>query len=62
MAADFGLVYPLWNHTRAADSLLDRVVGEVGIDHLTVPVVTGAQTQFRLSGGFESPYFHTEGG
>lgn len=62
MAADFGLVYPLWNHTRAADSLLDRVVGEVGIDHLTVPVVTGEQTQFRLSGGFESPYFHTEGG
>lgn len=62
MAGDFGLVYPLWNHTRAADNLLDRVVGEVGIDHLTVPVVTGEQTQFRLSGGFESPYFHTEGG
>lgn len=62
MAVDFGLVYPPWNHTKAAGNLLDRVVGEVGIDHLTVPAVTGEQTQFRLIGGFESPYFHTEGG
>ena len=62
MAGDFGLVYPPWNHSTKRDNLLDRVAGEVGIDHLTVPVVTGEQTQFRLSGGFETPYFHTAGG
>ena len=62
MAGDFGLVYPPWNHSTKSDNLLDRVVGEVGIDHLTVPVVTGEQAQFRLSGGFETPYFHTAGG
>ncbi|MCH8806966.1 MAG: hypothetical protein IH986_12865 [Planctomycetes bacterium] len=62
MAGDFGIVYPLWNHIADAGGFLDRVAGEVGIDHLTIPVVTGPWTQFRLRLLPESPYFHTEGG
>jgi hypothetical protein len=62
MAATFGLVYPPWNHTTRPDGLLERAAGEVGIDHLTVPVIAGERTQFRLWGGYESPHFHTEGG
>lgn len=62
MAAEFGLYYPPWNYTGKPDDLLDRVAGEVGIDHVTVPVVTGEQTQFRLSRLHDEPYFHTEGG
>lgn len=62
MAGDFGIVYPLWNHIADAGDFLDRVAGEVGIDHLTIPVVSGPWTQFRLRLLPESPYFHTEGG
>jgi hypothetical protein len=62
MGAEFGLYYPPWNWTGKPDDLLERVAGEVGIDHVTVPVVTGEVTQFRLCGAFEQPYFHTEGG
>lgn len=62
MSVSFGLVYPLWNHTREPGGLLDRVVGEVGIDHLTIPVLTGPHEQFRLWWFPEGPYFHTEGG
>lgn len=62
MAGDFGIVYPLWNHIADAGDFLDRVTGEVGIDHLTIPVVTGPWTQFRWRLLPESPYFHTEGG
>ncbi len=62
MAAAFGIVYPLWDFVADEGALLDRVAGEVGIQYLTVPVVTGARTQFRLAGGGETPHFHTEGG
>ncbi len=62
MAVEFGLYYPPWNYTGKPDDLLDRVAGEVGIDHVTIPVVTGEQTQFRLSRLHDEPYFHTEGG
>lgn len=62
MAAEFGIVYPLWDAASDDGRLLEQVAGEVGIDHLTVPVVTGAQTQFRLARGHETPHFHTEGG
>ena len=62
MAAEFGLYYPPWNYTGKPDDLLERVAGEVGIDHVTIPVVTGEQTQFRLSRLHDEPYFHTEGG
>jgi len=62
MPVSFGLVYPLWNHTREPGGLLDRVVGEVGIDHLTIPVLTGPREQFRPWWFPDGPYFHTEGG
>jgi len=62
MPVDFGLVLPPWNFSRAEGNLLDRVVGEVGIDHLTVPAITGPLAQYRLSGEIEPPYFYTEGG
>lgn len=62
MPADIGIVYPLWNHTDGGDSLLERVAGEVGIDHVTIPVITGARTIFRFFGPIETPYFRTEGG
>ena len=62
MSANFGLVLPLWNYSSYEDNLFERAVGEIGINHLTIPVITGEQTQFRLGGGYASPYFHTEGG
>jgi len=62
MAAEFGLYYPPWNYTGKPDDLLERVAGEVGIDHVTIPVVTGECVQFRLGRLDEAPYFHTEGG
>lgn len=62
MALEFGIVYPLWNHTREPGGLLDRAAGEIGLDFLTIPVVTGEIEQFRLGWFPEHPYFHTEGG
>lgn len=62
MPVDFGLVLAPWSFTRTAGNLLDRVVGEVGIDHLTVPAVTGPMVQYRLGKEFQEPYFYTEGG
>jgi len=62
MPVDFGLVFAPWSFTRTAGNLLDRVVGEVGIDHLTVPAVTGPMVQFRLGDESQEPYFYTEGG
>lgn len=58
----FGILYPPWNHGPAGQKLLDAAIGEIGIDHLTVPAIGGPQTQFRLFHGFEQPYFHTSGG
>lgn len=58
---DVGLLYPLWNHGEP-DSLLERIIGEVGIDHVTIPAVTGPVEQFRLFHDREAPYFRTEGG
>lgn len=62
MAGEFGIVYPLWNHVEGGGSLLERVIGEVGVEHVTVPVITGPHSQFCLFGPRESPYFHSEGG
>ncbi|MGD8452188.1 MAG: hypothetical protein PVJ57_10250 [Phycisphaerae bacterium] len=62
MAGDFGFLHYLWNQPRLVGDLLERVHGEVGLDHLTVPVVTGELTGFGITGGFNPPYFHTEGG
>jgi hypothetical protein len=62
MGAEFGIVHALWNHAADGGALLDRVAGEVGIEHVTVPVVTGALAEFRLGIETGQPYFHTEGG
>ncbi|MBI5864562.1 MAG: hypothetical protein HZB38_08650 [Planctomycetes bacterium] len=62
MAGQFGIVYPLWNHQESDASLLERAIGDVGIEHVTVPVITGPRSQFCLFGPRESPYLHTDGG
>ena len=62
MIPDFGIVLHPWNHHPEPGNLLDRAAGEIGIDHVTVPAVTGAVTQFRMSALRDVPYFHTEGG
>jgi hypothetical protein len=62
MLVDYGLVLPPWDFSRAEGNLLDRIVGEVGIDHLTVPAMSGPAVQYRLGSEFEIPYFYTEGG
>ncbi len=62
MTPDFGIVYHLWNHTRAAVNLLERAAGEVGIQHITIPVITSEVTQFRYGAMPDEPYFHTPGG
>lgn len=60
--AQFGVVYPLWSFAGEKDERLARLIGEVGIDHITVPVITGPVTQFRLEPETGPHYFHTEGG
>ncbi len=62
MAVDFGILHPLWNYADDQGALLERVTGEIGIDHLTVPAITGACTQFRTHAELETPLFHTAGG
>ncbi len=62
MSGDFGIVYPLWTDPQGPGRLLDRAVGEVGLDHLTIPVVTGPHEQFRLRPAQPPHCFHTEGG
>lgn len=62
MPASFGIVHPLWDYAADEGALLERVAGAVGLEHVTVPVVTGPRTRFRLSPTVESPLFQTEGG
>ncbi len=62
MGSEFGIVYPLWHYAADGEDFLDRLVGEVGIAHVTVPVVTGAVEQFRFGVETEAPYFQSEGG
>lgn len=60
--SDFGLVYPLWTDPQAPGILLDRAVGEIGFDHLTLPVVTGPRERFRCAPADPPHTFATEGG
>lgn len=62
MGGDYGLVYPLWTDPHGPGTLLDRAIGEVGLDHLTVPTVTGPITQFRLDPANPPHTFVSEGG
>jgi hypothetical protein len=66
MPPQFGLVLPLWDYADRPE-WLDRVAGEIGLDHLTVPVVSGPVESFRLARAIPpdsaaAPYFATEGG
>lgn len=62
MAAEFGILYYLWDFAADDGRLLERVVGEVAIDHVVVPVVTGARTTFHPLVRPDAPNFHTDGG
>jgi hypothetical protein len=62
MSSDFGLVYHLWSFAGKPGELLDRAIGEVGFDHLTIPVITGPLHQFRPNPDLPPHAFHTEGG
>lgn len=58
----FGIVYPLWSHADGGGDLLDRAIGEVGIDHITVPVVTGPLVAYRAYATEPPRVFTTDGG
>jgi len=62
MPTDFGVVLHPWNLEDSPPDLLERLVGEVGLTHVILPVVTGPLTQFRFNRLQSAPYFHTEGG
>lgn len=62
MGAEFGIVLPLWSYAADNGALLDRAAGEVGLDYVAVPGVTGPRAQFALAPDRAEPYFYTEGG
>lgn len=41
MGTSFGLVWPLWSFDRDGGALLEHIVGEMGVDHIVAPAVTG---------------------
>lgn len=57
----FGFVYPLWSHIDGSD-LLDRAVGEVGLEHLTIPIITGPWAAYRPGQPLRPHVFETRGG
>lgn len=60
--ADFGLLYPLWFHT-SEPAALDEWLGSVGVQFVTVPLVTGPLREFRAPRATgPSPEFASEGG
>lgn len=61
MSTSFGVIFPLWSFVESAD-LLDRVVGEIGVDRVSTIAVGGPLRQFRFASGFERPRFATQGG
>ncbi|MBU0618228.1 MAG: hypothetical protein KKI02_10960 [Planctomycetes bacterium] len=62
MSGDFGVVFHLWDFADEAGTTLDRVLGEVAPDHLTVPAVTGPVERLRLNPARAPHTFVTEGG
>lgn len=63
MNTSFGVIYPLWIAAAGRPDFLDRLVGEIGVDHLTVPVIGPPERVFQaaLATG-STPWFATEGG
>ena len=62
MPISLGVVYPLWSFVGEHDERMNRLLGEVGVDHVTVPVITGPLTEFRFDPQEGPHYFHTAGG
>lgn len=62
MSLNVGIVYPLWNDRVGPDNLFDRAAGEVGLDHVTIPAVTGPLRQLRCVSEADWRWFQTEGG
>ncbi|MFO0837484.1 MAG: hypothetical protein U1D55_03090 [Phycisphaerae bacterium] len=62
MSADFGILLPLWCYDKDATGLLDRAAGEIGLGHVTCPVVGGPLIETLVSGVGVTPHFETEGG
>lgn len=61
MSTSFGVDFPLWSFAEAPD-LLDRIVGEIGVDRVSTSAIGGPVQQFRLAPGFARPRFRTTGG
>ncbi len=60
--ADFGLLYPLWFHA-AEPGALDEWLGSVGVQFVTLPLVTGPLRDFRTPrAAGPPPEFASEGG
>lgn len=62
MSGDFGLLFHLWDFADKPGTTLDRVLGEVAPDHLTVPIVTGPLERLRLDPARTPHTFVTQGG
>ena len=63
MNTSFGVIYPLWIAAAGRPDFLDRIVGEIGIDHLTVPVIGPPERVFQAALATNGqPWFATEGG
>ncbi len=62
MTSDFGVFYHLWSHADQPGELLDRLIGEVGVDHILVPAITGPLEQFRVDPPHPPNLFATGGG
>lgn len=62
MDTRFGLVHGLWSIAADGGALLERAAGEAGLDHVTVPVVTGPASHFCALTNPEAPHFTTPGG
>jgi hypothetical protein len=58
----FGAVFPLWSFSGANDSLLERLRHEVGLDYITIPVITGPVSAFRVAPHHGPHAFHSAGG
>lgn len=62
MACSYGVVYPLWSFADDRGAALERIIDETGIDHVTVPLVTGPIRDFRAEPAAPPHYFHSTGG
>lgn len=62
MACSYGVVYPLWSFADDRGAALERIIDETGIDHVSIPLVTGPIREFRAEPIAPPHYFHSSGG